>query len=151
MKLFSFRMRAISVFTFDTGMSTRRCFDPQALRIRVSISAIGSVMLMSSIPFPYRIPRHHRHHETCRNLSESVASRGPCAACSRVIEPRWSTRPPRSRLRLARMLPAGLSHAGDHPVEREVAEADAAEPELPKKGARAPAAAAAIVLPHLEL
>jgi hypothetical protein len=39
-------MRAISVFIFDTGMSTRRCFDPQALRIRVSISAIGSVMLI---------------------------------------------------------------------------------------------------------
>jgi hypothetical protein len=30
----------------DVGMSTRRCFDPQALRIRVSISATGSVMLM---------------------------------------------------------------------------------------------------------
>src|SRR6187397_1612078 len=47
MKLFSFRIRAISVFIFDSGMSTRRCFDPQALRIRVSMSAIGSVMLMS--------------------------------------------------------------------------------------------------------
>src|SRR5215510_9380459 len=40
-------MRAISVFIFDTGMSTRRCFDPHALRIRVSISAIGSVMLIT--------------------------------------------------------------------------------------------------------
>jgi hypothetical protein len=29
-------------------MSTRRCFDPQALRIRVSISAIGSVILMKN-------------------------------------------------------------------------------------------------------
>src|SRR5690348_16634397 len=48
MKLFSFRMRAISVFTRDTGMSTRRCRDAHALRIRVSISAIGSVMLMKS-------------------------------------------------------------------------------------------------------
>jgi hypothetical protein len=28
-------------------MSTRRCFDPQALRIRVSMSAIGSVMVMN--------------------------------------------------------------------------------------------------------
>src|ERR1043166_1352270 len=42
-------MRAISVFIFDTGMSTRRCFDPQALRMRVSMSAIGSVMLMWSL------------------------------------------------------------------------------------------------------
>jgi hypothetical protein len=31
-------------------MSTRRCFDPQALRIRVSMSAIGSVMLISETP-----------------------------------------------------------------------------------------------------
>src|SRR5438552_5479754 len=46
MKLFSFRMRATSVFIFDTGMSTRRCFDPQALRMRVSMSAIGSVIVM---------------------------------------------------------------------------------------------------------
>src|SRR6266436_6487280 len=46
MKLFSFRIRAISVFIFDTGMSTRRCFDPHALRIRVNMSAIGSVMLI---------------------------------------------------------------------------------------------------------
>src|SRR5690242_18407679 len=48
MKLFSFRMRAISVFTRDTGMSTRRCRDAHALRIRVNMSAIGSVMLMNS-------------------------------------------------------------------------------------------------------
>jgi hypothetical protein len=33
-------------------MSTRRCFDPQALRIRVSMSAIGSVMLMNEILVP---------------------------------------------------------------------------------------------------
>src|SRR5438132_6671344 len=49
MKLFSFRIRATSIFIFDTGMSTRRCFDPQALRMRVSMSAIGSVMLMWSL------------------------------------------------------------------------------------------------------
>src|SRR6185503_20144171 len=49
MKLFSFRIRAISVFILDTGMSTRRCRDAQALRIRVNMSAIGSVMLMWSL------------------------------------------------------------------------------------------------------
>jgi hypothetical protein len=27
-------------------MSTRRCFDPQALRIRVNMSAIGSVIVI---------------------------------------------------------------------------------------------------------
>src|SRR5689334_11425642 len=39
-------MRAISTFIFDNGMSTRRCLLRQAFRIRVSMSAIGSVMLM---------------------------------------------------------------------------------------------------------
>src|SRR6478735_4649334 len=52
MKLFSFRIRAISTFTFDAGMSTRRCFDPQALRIRVNMSAIGSVMLIGDSCLP---------------------------------------------------------------------------------------------------
>src|SRR5438876_1201635 len=56
MELFSFRIFAISTFSFETGMSTRRCFAPQALRMRVSISAIGSVMLIKSVSSFYRIP-----------------------------------------------------------------------------------------------
>src|ERR1700681_269314 len=56
MKLFSFRIFAISTFSFESGMSTRRCFAPQALRMRVSISAIGSVILIKSsssvLPYP---------------------------------------------------------------------------------------------------
>src|SRR5438128_1545390 len=56
MKLFSFRIFAISTFSFETGMSTRRCFAPQALRMRVSISAIGSVILINSFSSFYRIP-----------------------------------------------------------------------------------------------
>src|SRR3990172_11267390 len=50
MKLFSFSRRAISSFSFDAGTSTRRCFDPHALRIRVNMSAIGSVMLIGCLP-----------------------------------------------------------------------------------------------------
>src|SRR5687768_2098711 len=46
MKLLSFRILAISTFILDPGMSTRRCFAPQALRMRVNMSAIGSVMLI---------------------------------------------------------------------------------------------------------
>src|SRR5512135_933421 len=38
------RMRAISTFSFDAGMSTRGRLAPTALRIRVSMSAIGSVI-----------------------------------------------------------------------------------------------------------
>src|ERR1035437_7733631 len=53
MKLLAFNSRAISSFIFDAGMSTRRCFDPHALRIRVNMSAIGSVMLIERFPvFP---------------------------------------------------------------------------------------------------
>src|SRR5512146_209336 len=82
-------------------MSTRRCFDPQALRIRVSMSAIGSVMLI-------RVSR------------------------------------------VSRRSPAALVDSGNHSLERQSAEADAAQAELPQKRARAPAALAAIVLAHRE-
>src|SRR5262249_28588933 len=40
----SWRMRAISTFSRDAGISTRVCFALTALRSRVSISAIGSVI-----------------------------------------------------------------------------------------------------------
>src|SRR5436190_13327733 len=72
MKLFSFRMRATSVFIFDTGMSTRRCFDPQALRMRVSMSAIGSVMLMEfSLPAGFANAGNHSRQ---RQFSEADAA-----------------------------------------------------------------------------
>ena len=48
------RIRATSVFIFDSGISTRRCFAPHALRMRVNMSAIGSLMLMCYVPcLPY--------------------------------------------------------------------------------------------------
>src|SRR5918993_5668583 len=40
----SWRMRAISAFNLEAGMSTRVCLECTALRMRVSMSAIGSVM-----------------------------------------------------------------------------------------------------------
>src|SRR5687768_12336772 len=81
MKLLSFRIRAISVFTFDAGMSTRRCLAPQALRIRVSISAIGSVMLIlsrSSLPpyLPVGDVRESKCESTCFPLYQ-LALRTP--------------------------------------------------------------------------
>src|SRR5262249_25555195 len=105
MRLFSFRMRAISTFIFDDGMSTRRCFDPQALRIRVSMSAIGSVMDMVK----------------SGNRESGIGNR-------------WSAAADRSPL----LLPAGLSHAGDHPGQREVAKAETAEAEPAQERARPP-------------
>src|SRR4030095_8447762 len=52
--------------------------------------------------------------------------------------------------RSASRSPTGLGHAGDLSLVRELAQADPAEAELAVDGARAPAAAAAGVAPHLE-
>ena len=49
MKWFSFRMRAISVLSFETGMS-RRCRAWAAFRMRASMSAIGSVIMLDLSP-----------------------------------------------------------------------------------------------------
>src|SRR5438105_7874229 len=51
---------------------------------------------------------------------------------------------------IARLLPRRLCHAGDHALVCEVAQADPAEAELAEDRARAPAAVAARVAPHLE-
>src|SRR5205823_12500231 len=98
MKLFSFRIRAISVFTFDTGMSTRRCFDPQALRMRVSMSAIGSVILIVKALF----------------LAIGFLAIG--AGLSRAVHNPWPM--------AQSPLPAGFSHARNHSGQRELSEAD---------------------------
>src|SRR4029453_16340617 len=86
-KWFSVRIRASSALSLERGMSTRRWPAVQAFRIRVSMSATGSVML----------------------IRDSLS-------------------------------PAGLAHAGDMPLQRELAETDPAQPELPEHRAH-PAAA----------
>src|SRR6266851_6385375 len=48
-------MRAISTFTLESGISTLSCSAPCALRMRASMSAMGSVMDMSSAPLPARL------------------------------------------------------------------------------------------------
>src|SRR5436190_18412716 len=48
-------MRAISTFNRDDGMSTRGCRDSVALRIRVSMSAIGSVIFVT-LDTSYQLP-----------------------------------------------------------------------------------------------
>src|SRR4051812_17981171 len=101
-------------------MSTRRCFDPQALRIRVNMSAIGSVMLM------------------CVSYSSRIRGRGGMNCLAIWLSGRLC-------------LPARLAHAGDHPRQRQLAEANAAEPEATQKRARTAAPAAAVVLAYLEL
>src|SRR6185369_10100364 len=90
-------MRAMSALMREAGMSTRVCLAVTAFRIRVSISAIGSVI---------------------------------------ALEP---------------SLPAALRHAGDVTLERELAEAQAAQGELPHVGAGPPAEVAAVAQPNLVL
>ncbi len=46
----SFRIRAISTFSFDEGKSTRGCLARAPFRIRVKRSAMGSVVILSSSP-----------------------------------------------------------------------------------------------------
>src|SRR5579862_7132084 len=43
-------MRAISIFIFDDGMSTRGCLARAPFRIRVKKSAMGSVVILPSLP-----------------------------------------------------------------------------------------------------
>src|ERR1041384_5181640 len=100
MKPSSRRMRAISTFSLEDGTSTFASLARTPLRIRVSISGMGSVMFIGSL-----LPRS----------------------------------------------PAGLDHARDVALERQLAEADAAHLEFPQEGPRAAALAAAVVAAHGEL
>src|SRR5512144_891705 len=65
--------------------------------------------------------------------------------------PKAPSFPPPSTFNPQPCLPGCLSHAGDHPLQRQLAEADTAEPEATQERARPAATAAAIVLPHREL
>src|SRR5687767_16039753 len=78
MKLFSFRIRAISVFILESGTSTRRCFDPHALRIRVNMSAIGSVIDIELLTPLLSYPRG-----TCRIHCETTISSPACLSHTR--------------------------------------------------------------------
>src|SRR5579885_2769744 len=96
MKPSDFRMRAISPLIREAGTATESCRAACAFRMRVSMSAIGSVIMGG------------------------------------------------------RPLPARLDDARDLAPERQRAETDAAESELPDERTRPPAEVAAVVLLHLE-
>src|SRR3954470_905065 len=112
-------MRAISAFNFEAGMSTRVCFECTALRMRVSMSAIGSVMSLNLL--------------TWVTLSWPVRTGG-------------SADPSR---RFSQWLPAAFRDARHVALERQLAEAEPAQRKLPDIGARTPAQAAAVAQPHL--
>src|SRR2546423_14270944 len=110
MKLFSFRILAISTFSFETGMSTRRCFAPQAFRMRVSISAIGSVILINSFSLSYRIPLGTRRSEwlPARLADAGDVSRQRHLSETDSAEPEFSQESARSS---AAPAPIVLAHA----------------------------------------
>src|SRR5437870_266117 len=56
-----------------------------------------------------------------------------------------------SHAHLAFLLPTGFAHAGNFPAQRELAETNAAQPELAERPPAAAAALAPVVAPHLEL
>src|SRR5690348_5811662 len=103
------------VFSFDDGMRAASWYAEFALRNRVSMSAIGSVIVMGVVPLS---PRFHT----------------PCAWASRrsVVHGCWAV-----------LLPGRLAHAGQLARVRHLPQADAAQAELPEDrvGAAAPLAA----------
>src|SRR5688500_14450314 len=90
----SLRIRAISSFNFEAGTSTRECFAAMALRIRVNMSAIGSVI-------PYSIFDCQLPIADLKNWKLAIGNR----QC---------------------YLPTRLNYAGYLPLERQLAETDAA-------------------------
>src|SRR5436309_1704012 len=106
-------MRAISDFNFEAGTSTFGWRAATALRTRVNISAMGSLVIVLLL--------------WCT----------PCGSPARSF--------------LMARLPTGLGHARNLAVERELAEAQAADAELAQERPRTPAAPAAIAMPALQL
>src|SRR6266542_3770556 len=72
-------MRAISAFSRDDGISTRVCFAVTALRIRVSMSAMGSVIPVPSNLVSWSIDKLVNHQFT--NLPTTL-----CYPCDVALE-----------------------------------------------------------------
>src|SRR5688572_2240992 len=105
-------------------MSTRVCLAVTALRMRVIMSEIGSVISVSL----YSHPKTQAQTHPSLRAHPGVGVRG------------------RSGLS-----PRALRHARDVALERQLAEAQAAHVELPQVPARAAAQVAAVVVADLEL
>src|SRR5436189_4641307 len=114
-------MRAISAFSRDAGMSTRVCLALTAFRIRVNMSEIGSVISFSS-----------QLSASSSQLSALTINHPMAESCE---------------LEAVNCLPAALRHPCQVALEGELAEAQAAERELPHVRARTPAQTAAVAQP----
>src|ERR1700722_2681773 len=78
MNALSLRTRAISTFSFDCGISTRRCFALTALRMRVSMSAIGSVIVIVCPRLPTGLA-HARQEPVQRHIPEADSAQAELA------------------------------------------------------------------------
>src|SRR5688572_25876822 len=107
----SSRIFAISTFSFEAGTSTLACFAMTALRRRVSILAIGSVI--------------------SRVLSLALSCQPSAVSCLFLPATAYH-------------LPAALRHAGNVSLQRELAEAEAAQRELAQVGPGTAAQVAAV-------
>src|SRR5215210_1090869 len=120
------------VLSFEDGIVAESWYAWLAFRTRVSMSAIGSVIVMSVVPLSPRF------------LSLSGASRraGP-------LGDRWGGR--RSASGPGGDLPAGLGDAGEFPGVRHLPQADPAQAELAEDRVQPSAALAAGVAADREL
>src|SRR5262245_22023002 len=66
-------MRAIASFCFEDGMRTLSCSATLALRMRVSMSAIGSVIVIVRLPSPARL-RDTGHFAGVHHLAQADAA-----------------------------------------------------------------------------
>src|SRR5690606_38026680 len=117
------RLRTSMIATFNllAGITVFSCRAWPAFRMRVSMSAIGSVTLA---------------------IGNFLAQRARTASPPHAVV--------RSRA-IPSPLPGGLGHTSDLPAVGPGPETDAAHLELPEEGPRAPTKRAPVVLPHLEL
>src|SRR5699024_405581 len=79
----AFRMSAMWLFNFEYGIDTVSWYAPEAFRIRVSMSAIGSGMVMSFASSSPGFPQSDR--ETCGGSPYQLLFVTPGSS------PRWAT------------------------------------------------------------
>src|SRR3954452_12461415 len=114
------------VFSFDDGMVAESWYAALALRTRVSMSAIGSVIVMVCGASLAAVPRALGLGDLARGLSANGGAR-------------------------VGVLPGRLAHAGELPGVGHLPQADPAQAELAVDGVRSPAALAAGVAADREL
>src|SRR5688572_29362700 len=127
-------MSATLALSLLNGMETSSWYAELALRRRVSMSAIGSVIVIGLLP----------------SLAAVSACCGPSASSGDLRFVGWYV-PCGTAGRVARRSPARLGDAGQLARVRHLAQADAAQPELLVHRVRSPALLAAGVAADLEL